>query len=262
MVLHFRLIAYSIFMQKRFILIIPARYNSTRLPGKPLVLINGKTMIQRVYEQCKKVKASCKIVVATDDQRIFNHVAEFGGKVIMTSKKHKSGTDRCFEVIENMRKMNFQFEIAINIQGDEPYIHPRQIETLLKCFDDKNTSIATLVKKISDHNELFDPNCVKVIVNKDSEAIYFSRSPVPFIRDFQKEDWPKKHTFLRHIGIYGYKTDILEKIVSLKISPLEKAESLEQLRWIENGYVIRTKRTNFETIDINTPQDLIRINKL
>ena len=249
-------------MHKKFILIIPARYNSSRLPGKPLVLINGKTMIQRVYEQCKKVKTPCKIIVATDDQRIFSHVIDFGGEVIMTSKKHKSGTDRCFEVIENMHKKNLHFEIAINIQGDEPYINPRQIETLLKCFEDKRTSIATLVKKISDHNEIFDPNCVKAIINKNNEAIYFSRSPIPFIRDFQKEAWPKKHTFLRHIGIYGYKTDILKKIVSLKISPLEKSESLEQLRWIENEYVIKTKRTNFETIDVNTPQDLIRINKL
>lgn len=249
-------------MHKKFILIIPARYNSTRLPGKPLILINGKTMIQRVYEQCKKVRVPCEIVVATDDQRIYNHIIKFGGKAMLTSKNHRSGTDRCFEVIENMRKKNFQFKIAINIQGDEPFINPRQIEMLLECFKNEETHIATLVKKITNHTELLNPNCVKVIVNKNSDAIYFSRSPIPFVRDFKKEDWPRKYKFLRHIGIYGYKADILEKIVSLKVSPLEKTESLEQLRWIENGYTIKTRRTNFETIDINTPQDLIKIKKL
>lgn len=232
--------------------IIPSRYASTRFPGKPLVDIHGKSMIQRVYEQAKKASYLSEVIVATDDERIFNHVVDFGGKVINTATSHQSGTDRCAEVIN---KLNDVYDVVINIQGDEPFINPEQINQLCACFDDQYTQIATLIKKIT-ANELFNENKPKVIKSVDNFAIYFSRNPIPFFRGVEKENWLKDHTYYKHIGIYGYKTETLQKITQLPLSLLEKAEGLEQLRWLENGYKIKVAETNLEANSVDTPDDL------
>jgi len=235
--------------------LIPARYASTRFPGKPLVDIAGKSMIQRVFEQAKKCAQLDEVVVATDDERILNHVLEFGGNAVMTSTEHQSGTDRCAEVALQYT----DFEVIINIQGDEPFIDPEQISKVISCFDSPDTQLATLVKKIGSEQELFNPNSPKVIINKNSEAIYFSRLPLPYIRGQEQENWLQYFTFFKHIGIYGYRADILHQITKLPVSSLEKAESLEQLRWIENGYKIKVAETDLETYAIDTPEDLVNL---
>lgn len=238
----------------KFIAIIPARYASTRFPGKPLADMNGKPMIQRVYEQVKK--AIDNVWVATDDTRIFDTVLAFGGKAVMTSPDHKSGTDRIQEAYSTI---NEPFDVIINVQGDEPFIQPEQIEALKDCFDSKDVQLATLVKpfkKEDGFDVLFNPNSPKVVINKKNEAIYFSRSIVPYIRDVHHTEWLHKHTFYKHIGMYAYRYDVLKEITQLPQSSLEKAESLEQLRWIENGYKIRVGYTNVETIGIDTPEDM------
>ncbi|MBB2145015.1 3-deoxy-manno-octulosonate cytidylyltransferase [Pedobacter sp. LMG 31464] len=235
--------------------IIPARFASTRFPGKPLVDIGGKTMIQRVYEQALKADLD-KVVVATDDERIAAEVKRFGGDFVMTNANHQSGTDRCAEVVQQLP----EFDVVINIQGDEPFIDPTQIYLVSSCFNDKTVELATLIKEIHDDNELFNPNIPKVVVNANQQAIYFSRHPIPFIRSAEKENWATTHQFYKHIGIYGYKTSTLLQITKLAPSSLELAESLEQLRWLENGYQIKTKITNIETIAIDTPEDLQKIN--
>ncbi len=237
--------------------IIPARYASTRFPGKPLVDIHGKTMIQRVYEQSIQTKGLANVVIATDDERIAEEVTNFGGKYVMTSSTHQSGTDRCAEVAEKMP----EYDIVINIQGDEPYISPEQIELLSTCFEDKNTQLATLIKEIHTDEELFNVNIPKVVINSRQEALYFSRQTIPFIRNEEKENWSKSHQFYKHIGIYGYRRDILLALTKLQPSSLELTESLEQLRWLENGFTIKTKVTNLETIAIDTPEDLKKISK-
>jgi 3-deoxy-manno-octulosonate cytidylyltransferase (CMP-KDO synthetase) len=236
--------------------IIPARYASTRFPGKPLADIAGKSMIQRVYEQAKKCARLSEVIVATDDERIFKHVAVFGGVAVMTSPDHQSGTDRCAEVAQK----HPEYDVIINIQGDEPYIDPEQITKLISCFNDANTQIATLVKKVLTDHELHNTNSPKVIINKHSEAIYFSRSPLPHIRGQEPQHWLQHFTYFKHIGIYGYRADILKQITKLPVSSLEKAESLEQLRWIENGYKIKVAETELETYAIDTPEDLEKIN--
>ena len=238
----------------KFIGIIPARYGSSRFPGKPLADMAGKPMIQRVYEQVKK--ALDEVWVATDDERILQVVENFGGKAVLTSPDHKSGTDRCNEAFS---KIGNEFDVVINIQGDEPFIQPQQIETLKTCFDSKDTELATLVKpfkKEDGFEVLFNPNSPKVILNKNSEAIYFSRSIIPYIRDVHHTEWLDKHIFYKHIGMYAYRADILKKITLLPQSNLELAESLEQLRWIENGYKIKVGLTDIETIGIDTPEDM------
>jgi len=240
----------------KFLGIIPARYASTRFPGKPLADIAGKPMIQRVYEQV--VGLLDDIVVATDDDRIFQAVQDFGGKVVMTSSNHRSGTDRCYEALT---KTGGNFDVVINIQGDEPFIKPSQIELLKACFTDKKTQIATLVKPFPtdvDFEVLFNPNTPKVILNANREAIYFSRSVIPYIRGKQHTEWLNSFVFYKHIGIYAYKSDVLGEITALPQSALELAESLEQLRWIENGYTIKVGITDEETIGIDTPEDLER----
>ncbi len=244
----------------KFIGIITSRYESTRFPGKPLVDINGKTMIRRVYEQTAKVIDT--VVVATDDIRIEKEVKRFSGNVVMTSKKHKSGTDRCSEAIDKFQELtNEKFDIIINIQGDEPFIDHEQIKKIISCFDDDKTQIATLIKPIKNIDDVFNPNKPKVIINRYSHAIYFSRLPIPFVRNYDKDLWIKKHQFYNHVGLYAYRYDILKEITKLKQSPLEIAESLEQLRWIENGYTIKVKITQFESVSIDTPEDLERIKK-
>ena len=241
---------------KKIIGIIPARFASSRFPGKPLVNIAGKTMIERVYTQAKKSACLSDVIVATDDAAIVNAVKHFGGKVCLTSPHHPSGTDRCAEVVS---KMNLICDAVINIQGDEPFIDPQQIDLLCTCFDDPGTDLATLIKQIVSREVLFNPNSPKVIVDRDQFAIYFSRLPMPFVRGFEEELWLSKHTFFQHIGIYGYRPEILKDITQLPPSALEKAEALEQLRWVENGYKIKTAITTFETMAIDTPDDLDRI---
>lgn len=237
--------------------IVPARFGSTRFPGKPLVDINGKSMIQRVYEQCRKASRLSRLVVATDDERILTHVKEFGGDAVITSPQHNSGTDRCAEVIEKMNSENW--DAVINIQGDEPYIQPEQIDLLCSSFESKETNLATLVKKITSIDELFNHNNVKVILNKRGEAVYFSRSPIPYNRNFPEQEWLKYSTYYKHIGIYGYRSQTLLEVSRLAKTNLEVTESLEQLRWIENGYVVHAEITSFESISIDTPDDLLKI---
>lgn len=232
--------------------IIPARHASTRFPGKPLVDIAGKSMIQRVYEQAKKCPDLSEVIVATDDKRIFDHVVGFRGMVVITSADHQSGTDRCAEVA----LQHPQYDVIINIQGDEPYIEPSQISKVAGCFRAPDTQIATLVKKVQTKQELLNPNSPKVVVNKLSEAVYFSRSPLPCIRGQEQQYWLQHYTYFKHIGIYGYRADVLQQITKLPVSPLEKAESLEQLRWIENGYRVKVAETDLETYAVDTPEDL------
>lgn len=235
--------------------IIPARYKSSRFPGKPLVDIAGKSMIQRVYEQCLKSNCIDKVIVATDDQRIADHVIAFGGNVQMTSEKHQSGTDRCAEIAESYPL----FDIFINIQGDEPMIDPTQIDLLASCFEKQDTLIATLVKPIHTLEELFNENTPKVVLNANDEAIYFSRSAIPFLRGLEKENWLTNNTFFKHIGIYAFRNQTLKEITKLPVSTLEFAEALEQLRWIQNGYKIQTAITNSESQAIDTPEDLEKL---
>jgi 3-deoxy-manno-octulosonate cytidylyltransferase (CMP-KDO synthetase) len=245
--------SHLIYLMRKIVGIIPARYASTRFPGKPLIDIQGKSMIQRVYEQAKKCSHLADVIVATDHAAIEKAVADFGGKSCMTSTSHPSGTDRCAEVIE---KLDLQADAVINIQGDEPFIDPQQIMFVCQCFEDERTELATLIKKISSAEILFNPNSPKVIVDKEQFAIYFSRHPIPYIRGREEKEWINAHPFYQHIGIYGYRLDILKKITKLSPSILEKAESLEQLRWIEHGYKIKTAVTTLETQAIDTPDDL------
>lgn len=235
--------------------IIPARFASSRFPGKPLADIAGISMIQRVYEQCLKSSSLDQLTVATDDQRILDHVNGFGGHAVMTAENHPSGTDRCHEV----SCMFPEFDICINIQGDEPMIDPLQIDLVAACFKNVNTELATLVKEITTAEELFNPNTPKVIFNAQMEAIYFSRNTIPFLRNSNQENWLENHTFYKHIGIYGYRKGVLSKITKLEMSDLEKAEALEQLRWVENGFKIKVAVTDKESQAIDTPEDLQKL---
>jgi 3-deoxy-manno-octulosonate cytidylyltransferase (CMP-KDO synthetase) len=232
--------------------LIPSRYASTRFHAKPLVDIKGKSMIQRVYEQVSKAQSVSKVVVATDHREIFDHVLAFGGDVCMTRESHVSGTDRCYEALKQQTE---KFDYVINIQGDEPFIQPAQIDLLASKLNGV-TEIATLVKALTTKEELFNPNLVKAVVSKNHEALYFSRSAIPHIRNTPDEAWLSKHTFYKHIGMYGYRSDILEQLTKLPVSSLEKAESLEQLRWLENGFKVSIAETMTETFGIDTPDDL------
>ena len=237
----------------KFIGLIPARYASTRFPGKPLALLAGKPVIQHVYEQAVKVLDA--VYVATDDERIYNKVTEFGGKAVMTSTKHHSGTDRIEEALE---KVGGDFDVVVNIQGDEPFIAQSQIETLCHCFEDEDTQIATLGKPFECIKAVENPNSPKIVVDNRGYAMYFSRSVIPFVRGVERQEWLKKYPFLKHLGIYAYRTEVLKAITRLPQSSLELAESLEQLRWLENGYRIKVGITNVETVGIDTPEDLQR----
>ena len=240
--------------------IIPARYGSTRFEGKPLALINGKMMIQRVYEQAKKADKLADVVVATDDERIYNAVLGFGGKAVMTSTNHKSGTDRCREVVE---KVGAGFDAVINIQGDEPYINPLQINQIAELISDKDTPLASLCKPIKDYDELVSHNAVKVVLDVNGKALYFSRYAIPFMRNEADDTkWLEKRCFYKHIGIYAYKCDALKQITELPQSGLELAESLEQLRWLENGYTVRMGVTEFESFSVDVPEDITKIEKI
>ncbi len=232
--------------------VIPSRYASTRFPGKPLADIGGIPMIRRVYEQAKKSTALSDVIVATDDQRIFDIVQSFGGKAMMTAATHQNGTERCAEVART-----HSADYYINIQGDEPFIHPDQINSLAALLDGA-TELGTLIKKLTDATLLTNPNTMKVVFNKRMEALYFSRSCVPYVRDAAPADWLQKHTFYKHIGIYAYRADVLQEITKLPLGTLEKTESLEQLRWLENGYTIKLAVTEHETIGIDAPEDVER----
>ena len=231
--------------------VIPARFASTRFPGKPLIDIGGKTMIRRVYEQAKKATSLFDVIVATDDKRIYDEVQSFGGKVMMTVSHHQNGTERCAEVAANT-----DADVVINIQGDEPFIHPEQINRLASLFADAKCSIGTLIKVCNDKALLEKPSIIKATVNKNFQALYFSRSVIPYLRNTDSDI-----TYYKHIGIYGYRVETLKEIVALKPSPLELAESLEQLRWLENGYTIQTAITEYESIAIDVPEDLGRLNE-
>jgi 3-deoxy-manno-octulosonate cytidylyltransferase (CMP-KDO synthetase) len=237
------------------IAIIPARYASTRFPGKPLAHIKGKTMIQRVYEQARQ--AVEEVWVATDDDRIVEAVTGFQGRSVLTSPHHKSGTDRVNEALGLIEQQTGKkYDIIINVQGDEPFIHPDQIQELIRCFNDPQAQIATLIKKISNNDEVFNVNLPKVIVNRSGHAIYFSRSPIPHIRNHPSGEWIHHYSFMKHIGMYGYRTQVLREITRLEPSGLELAESLEQNRWIEHGYKIKTALTQHENHPVDTPGDL------
>ena len=240
----------------KFIAIIPARYASTRFPAKPLAMLGGKRVIERVYEQVAGILDDA--VVATDDERIYDAVRAFGGKVEMTSTEHRSGTDRCWEAY---RKQGGEFDVVINVQGDEPFIQPSQLQALKECFNSSDIDIATLVKPFAESDgitALENPNSPKVVVDNQMRALYFSRSVIPYLRGVEKQEWLRRHTFYKHIGIYGFRTEILKAVTSLPQSSLEIAESLEQLRLLENGYKIGVGISDVETIGIDTPEDLAR----
>lgn len=237
----------------KFIGIIPARYASTRFPGKPLAILGGKTVIQRVYEKV----AACldTVYVATDDDRIFQHVESWGGNVVMTRADHKSGTDRIEEAIE---KIGGDYDVIINVQGDEPFIRESQIKTVCHCFDDADTQIATLgIRFRPDMDAIGNPNSPKIVVDNRGFAMYFSRSVIPFVRGKQLTEWPTAYPFMKHIGLYAYRREVLREVTSLPQSSLEIAESLEQLRWLQNGYRIKVGETDVETVGIDTPEDLL-----
>ena len=236
--------------------IIPARYASTRFPAKPLAMLGGKLIIERVYRQVQQ--AIDDVVVATDDERIMSAVESFGGRAVMTSTEHRSGTDRCYEALT---KVGGSYDIVINVQGDEPFIQPEQIRSLVACFEDPATDIATLVKPftVEDGIEaLENPNSPKVVVSRDMKAIYFSRSVIPYMREVPREEWLSRHTYYKHIGMYAFRAKTLGEVTALPQSSLELSEKLEQLRWLENGYRIGVGITTIETIGIDTPEDLRR----
>lgn len=243
-------------MPLKYIAIIPARYASTRFPAKPLALLGGKPVIRRVYEQVAGVLDDA--VVATDDERIYDAVRSFGGRVEMTSTAHRSGTDRCWEAY---CKQGRTYDVVVNVQGDEPFIRREQLEALKGCFDNPQIDIATLVKPFAAADGLAaleNPNSPKVVLDAESRALYFSRSVIPYLRNVPREEWLAHHTFYKHIGIYAFRSEVLRQVTSLPQSPLELAESLEQLRWLENGYKIGVGITEAETVGIDTPEDLAR----
>jgi len=236
----------------KFVGMIPARYASTRFPGKPLALLGGVTVIERVYRQA--ADALDDAYVATDDTRIYDAVTAFGGKAVMTSSSHKSGTDR---IAEAVRKTDCDADVVVNIQGDEPFIQRSQIETVCRCFEDAQTQIATLGKPFSDMKAVENPNSPKIVTDINGYALYFSRSVIPFVRGVDRAEWLNRFPYLKHIGLYAYRREVLNEITQLPQSPLEIAESLEQLRWLQNGYRIKVGLTDVETVGIDTPEDLV-----
>ncbi len=237
----------------KVLIVIPSRYGSTRFEGKPLVDIAGKSLVRRTYEQALKANITSLVIVATDDQRIYDHVKTFGD-CMMTSADHVSGTDRCFEVV---KKTGQEFDIVLNLQGDEPFILPEQIEALVKTFSDSSTDIATLQKPIKTSEELLNPNIVKVVCNLERKALYFSRQAIPHIRSAEPGEWIRHHDFYRHIGMYGFRFSVIDRLMQLTPTQLELSESLEQLRWLENGFNITVANTDFVSPAIDTPEDLL-----
>ena len=238
--------------------IIPARYASTRFPGKPLVEILGQSMLSRVYGQARKARSLAEVIIATDDQRIYDHALSFGAKAVMTGTTHVSGTDRCWEAYRNYGK---KFSHVLNIQGDEPFLDPEQIDSIARECDEK-MEIGTQMTGCSSHEVLFDTGEVKIVLNKNNEAIYFSRSVIPFLKNHAPEEWHRHHKYYRHVGMYAYRVDVLEKICALPPSSLEQAESLEQLRWLEHGYRIRCIETGFDSHCVDSPEDVEKVIRL
>lgn len=238
--------------------IIPARYASTRFPGKPLALLGGESIISRVYHRVLRTEGVDDVVVATDDERICDHVESFAdaGSVMMTSDTHRSGTDRCGEVMQRLERQGYTYDIIINVQGDEPFVEPEQLQSLIACFDDPNVQIATLATSIKDTDELMSPNNVKIARAADGHALYFSRQPIPFRRDISPEQWIEQGNYWKHVGIYAFRADVLPSLCALGVSSLEAAEKLEQLRWLEAGYRIHVALTDHANIGIDTPDDL------
>lgn len=244
----------------KVLILIPARYASTRFPGKPLAKIGGKSMILHVMEKAEAV--SGRVFVATDDVRIFDCVISAGGRAVMTSENHKSGTDRCYEAFcKVIAESGEKFDVVVNIQGDEPFIRPEQIKALISCFEDSEIQIATLAKKFENKDDIFDPNKVKVLFSSKGTALYFSRSAIPYCRGVEKENWSVTTDFYKHVGMYAYRSEVLKEITAMPQGIFEKAESLEQLRWLENGYKIAVKITEHESIGIDTPEDLQKANQ-
>ena len=252
----------------KYVAVIPARYASTRFPGKPLAMLGGKTVIQRVYEQVSKQMDAAW--VATDDERIFDQVKSWGGNVVMTATTHKSGTDRIEEAMEKIEQMGESYDVVVNVQGDEPFIQPEQIAAVCRCFDDEQTQIATLgirfaQPELSEEevwNRISNPNSPKIICDNNGFAMYFSRSVIPFIRGKEQAAWAAAFPFMKHIGMYAYRREVLRQVTALPQSSLEIAESLEQLRWLQNGYRIKVGETFTETIGIDTPEDLAKAEEM
>lgn len=239
----------------KFLALIPARYASTRFPGKPLADLAGKPMIQHVYEKAHAFFSDC--YVASDDERIVRTVEGFGGQAVMTSAEHRSGTDRCREALDRIEaSTGKRFDAVVNIQGDEPFVAEEQLRLITGCFDDPATEIATLVKAFDAHEDIFNPNSPKVVLSTDGYALYFSRSAIPYLRGTERDRWQRSHKFLKHIGLYAYKSSVLRRIAELPQGTLEKLESLEQLRWLENGFRIKAAETHSESLAIDTPDDL------
>jgi len=240
--------------------LIPARYASSRFPGKPLAEIAGKPMVQWVYERSSRVYEN--VYVATDDPRISERVLGFGGKCILTSPNHQSGTDRCAEALLNVSKVTGKkFDIVVNIQGDEPFIDTEQLEAVVKPFENREVQISTLAKLFAQGEDVFNPNSPKVVVSQSGNALYFSRSAIPYFRGVDKNEWQHQYSYLKHIGLYAYRSDVLLEITQLEQSPLELAESLEQLRWLENGYTIHVGITKMQSLAVDTPEDLEKVNE-
>jgi len=242
----------------KVLVVIPARYASTRFPGKPLALLGGETIVSRVYHRVKAVESVSDVYVATDDQRIFDHVISFGGKdaAMMTASTHHSGTDRCGEVLQKLEAQGRNYDVVINVQGDEPFIDPEQVEILAKSFEDPSVQIATLVTHFPSTDDLLSPNNAKVVVSEQGKALYFSRQPIPFRRGVPVERWLEEGKYYKHVGIYAFRSDVLHKVCALKPAPLEESEKLEQLRWLSAGYQISVVETNHSNIGIDTPEDL------
>jgi len=236
--------------------IIPARYSSARYPGKSLTHILGKSMIQRVYEQSLRSKGLDTLVVATDDERIFNHVASFGGNVLMTAAHHANGTDRCWDALQQLGP---EYQYVINIQGDEPFIDPQQIDELAAVLHEGTTELATQMIAVKTYEELFDMGEVKIVLNDNMEALYFSRMPIPYVKGVAESDWHKHFTYYRHVGMYAYRRDVLGQISKIPVSTLEQAESLEQLRWLQHGFRIKCVTTSFESHCVDTPEDIDKV---
>lgn len=242
----------------KFLAIIPSRYGSTRFPGKPLAMIDGKPMIQMVYERTSKYFEYC--YVATDDQRIEQAVDAFKGRVVMTSVDHRSGTDRAAEALQKIEQMSgMNFDVVVNVQGDEPFICEEHLVRVKELFDKTDCQIGTLVKRFSDEEDIFNPNLPKVVVSTDNHALYFSRSVIPYLRSHEPSEWQHNHPYFKHIGLYAYRAQVLREITTLSPGTLEQAESLEQLRWLENGYRIKVAHTDKETVAIDTPEDLEKL---
>ena len=253
-------IFYKLPMSVNTLGIIPARYASSRFPGKPLVMIDGKSMIMRVYEQTLKTTVLDRVIVSTDDERIFNHVKDCGGEVMMTSESHVSGTSRIGEVVESLSFLGHcPYDVIVNIQGDEPFIDPSQIDLTVSLFSNPQVLIGTLIRKIESSEDLLNPNVVKVIVDHEGKAMYFSRSPIPYFRGIPQDSWLDNNDYYKHIGLYAYRSSVLKTLLNLPPAPPESAESLEQLRWLYHGYNIHTAVTDIETVGIDVPEDLLKL---